>query len=62
VALGIVGRFVNGLVARSRAARARRRLRESIGGVVDDLVVAPVDRELAAHHAVGDALAVVTAR
>ena len=62
VALGIVGRFVNGLIARSRAARARRRLREAIGGVVDDLVVAPVDRELAAHRAVTEALAVVTAR
>ena len=62
IALGVVGRFVNGFVARSRARRARRRLREAIGGVVDDLVVAPVDRELAAHQAVTEALAVVTAR
>ncbi len=62
VALGMVGRLVNGLVARSRAGRARRRLRGAIGSVVDDLVVAPVDRELEAHRAVGDALAVLTAR
>jgi GTP-binding protein EngB required for normal cell division len=62
VALGLVGRFVNGFIARGRARRARRRLREAIGSVVDDLVVAPVDRELEAHRAVGRALAVVTSR
>jgi H+/Cl- antiporter ClcA len=62
IALGVVGRFVNALVARSRARRAGRRLREAIGGVVDDLVVAPIDRELAAHRAVSESLAVVTAR
>ena len=56
IALGVVGRFVNGLVARSRARGARRRLRESIAKVVDDLVLAPMDRELAAYRTVTDSL------
>jgi GTP-binding protein EngB required for normal cell division len=56
VALAVVGRFVNGLVARSRARSARRRLRDSIATVVDDLVVAPIDRELAAYRTVTEAL------
>ena len=56
VALGVVGRFVNGLVARSRARAARRRLRSSIAEVVDDLVLGPVDRELAAYRSVTEAV------
>ncbi len=56
IALGVVGRFVNGLVARSRARAARRRLRDSIGKVVDDLVIAPIDRELAAYRTVTEAV------
>ncbi len=56
IALGVVGRFVNGLVARSRARAARRRLRSSIAEVVDGLVVAPIDRELAAYRSVTDAV------
>ena len=49
LALALVGRLVNGLVARSRARSAERRLRRSIGAVADDLVVAPIEAELAAY-------------
>jgi GTP-binding protein EngB required for normal cell division len=56
VALGVVGRFVNGLVARSRARAARRRLRSSLSRVVDDLVLAPMDRELDAYRSVTEAV------
>jgi GTP-binding protein EngB required for normal cell division len=56
VALGVVGRFVNGLVARSRARAARRRLRDSIAKVVDELVLAVVDRELEAYRTVTEAV------
>lgn len=56
VALGVVGRFVNGLVARARARTARRRLRDAIAGVVDELVLAPMDRELAAYRTVTEAV------
>jgi GTP-binding protein EngB required for normal cell division len=56
IALGVVGRFVNGLVARSRARGARRRLRDAIAKVVDDLVLGPIDRELAAYRTVTEAV------
>ncbi len=49
LALAVVGRFVNGLVARGRARSAERRLRAAIGSVTDDLVLAPIDAELAAY-------------
>ena len=58
LALAAVGRVVNGLVARSRARAARRRLRAAVSGVVDDLVVAPIERELEAYRAVTEALRV----
>ncbi len=58
LALAVVGRFVNGLVARSKARAARRRLRESIAHVVDELVLAPIDRELQAYREVTEALRV----
>jgi predicted GTPase len=57
IALAVVGRFVNGLVARGRARTAERRLRSAIGGVTDELVVAPIDHELQAYAEVRKALA-----
>ena len=57
IALAVVGRFVNGLVARGKARTAERRLRSAIGGVTDELVVAPVERELQAYAEVRKALA-----
>jgi len=54
--LAFVGRFVNGLVARSRARSAERRLRTAISGVTDELVLAPIDTELAAYAEVRRAL------
>ncbi len=56
LALAVIGRFVNGLIARSRARSAERRLRTAIGGVTDELVIAPVDVELAAYAEVRQAL------
>jgi hypothetical protein len=47
--LGLVGRVLNGLVARSRARAADRRLRSAISEVTDELVVKPIDAELAAY-------------
>lgn len=47
--LGLLGRVVNRWVARSRARGASRRLRAAIEEVVDELVVAPVEVELAAY-------------
>ena len=49
LALAVVARFVNGLVARSRARSAERRLRAAIGAVTDELVLAPVESELSAY-------------
>jgi GTPase Era involved in 16S rRNA processing len=57
IALAVVGRFVNGLVARGKARTAERRLRSAIAGVTDELVVAPIDRELQAYAEVRKALA-----
>ena len=57
LALAVVGRFVNGLVAKSRARSAERRLRASIAKVADELVLAPVDAELTAYAEVRRALA-----
>ena len=56
IALGIIGRVINGLVARSKARSAERRLRQAIGGVTDELVLAPIDAELAAYAEVRRAL------
>jgi len=49
LALAVVGRFVNGLVASSRARAAERRLRAAIGSVTDYLVLAPIESELTAY-------------
>ncbi|HET6561764.1 MAG TPA: GTPase [Marmoricola sp.] len=57
IALAVVGKFVNGLVARGKARTAERRLRSAIGGVTDELVIAPIERELEAYAEVRRALA-----
>jgi hypothetical protein len=57
IALAVVGRFVNGLVARGKARSAERRLRSAIGKVTDELVVAPIEEELRAYADVRKALA-----
>jgi hypothetical protein len=49
LALAVVGRFVNGLVAKSRARSAERRLRSAIAEVTDDLVLQPIESELSAY-------------
>jgi GTPase Era involved in 16S rRNA processing len=56
VALGVVGRAVNGLVARSKARSADKRLRGAIAEVTDRLVIAPIDAEIAAYAEVRRAL------
>jgi len=56
IALGVVGRAVNGLVARARARSADRRLRAAIAEVTEDLVLAPIDHELQAYAEVRAAL------
>ena len=57
LALAVVGRFVNGLVAKSRARSAERRLRSAIAEVTDDLVLAPIESELSAYGEVRRSLA-----
>ena len=45
LALAVVGRFVNGLVARGKArSPPSDGCRSAIGGVTDELVVAPIER------------------
>jgi GTP-binding protein EngB required for normal cell division len=62
LALAIVGRVVNGWVARSRARAARRRLTAALSEVADELVVAPIDAELAAYAEVRRHLATAVSR
>ncbi len=57
LALGMLGRVATGVTARSRARTARRRLRASLGEVAEQLVLSPVEAELAAYRALRDALA-----
>jgi hypothetical protein len=56
LALALIGRVVNGLVGRSRARSADRRLRSAISQVAQDLVVRAIDDELAAYGKVQGAL------
>lgn len=46
IALGILGRFVNGAIARLRARTARRRLHAAVEQVGETVVIAPVQAEL----------------
>jgi hypothetical protein len=56
IALGVLGRIVNGLVARSKGRSAGRRLRGAIAGVTDALVLEPIEAELTAYADVRRAL------
>jgi hypothetical protein len=58
LALGVLGRVVNGWVARARARSADRRLRAAIAEVTEELVVRPIDDELGAYAEVRRALEV----
>jgi hypothetical protein len=55
--LAVLARLVNGFGARRRARRARRALHERIAAVAEELVIAPLESELATHAALGRALA-----
>jgi GTPase Era involved in 16S rRNA processing len=52
--LGISCRLLVGRMARNRASRADGRLRDGVNGVTHELVVEPVEAELAAYAAVRD--------
>ena len=56
LALAVLGRVGNTLVGRSRGRSAERRLRAAISQVTEDLVVRPIDDELAAYAHVRAAL------
>ncbi|SDR76619.1 hypothetical protein SAMN04488570_0314 [Nocardioides scoriae] len=54
--VALLARVLVGIAARSRARKADKRLRAGVVEVADDLVVAPVRAELAAHRSVHDGL------
>ncbi|MCY7396211.1 MAG: 50S ribosome-binding GTPase [Nocardioides sp.] len=56
VLLGLLCRVLVSLTARKRAASAERRLRRGVTEVSQELVVAPIDQELAAYALVRNAL------
>ena len=56
--LASLTRLVNAAGARRRQRAAERALRPGIEAVADELVVAPVERELAAHETLRRSLAV----
>jgi hypothetical protein len=55
--LALLARVVNGIGARRRARRAARSLRARVAQVGDELVIGPVEDELAVHARLDDALA-----
>ncbi len=55
--VALLARLVNGAAARRRARRARRALDERVGAVADELVLAPLDAELAVQGRLRRALA-----
>ena len=57
VLVAFLARIVNGFGARRRARRARRALDERVGTVADELVLAPLEAELAVHGRLRRALA-----
>ncbi|SED99681.1 50S ribosome-binding GTPase [Arthrobacter alpinus] len=60
--LAITSKFLAMAGAGGRAAQARRRLRESVTEVAEDLVVTPVEAEIAQHRAFQEALEGARAR
>jgi GTP-binding protein EngB required for normal cell division len=54
--LALLARLVNAVGARRRARRARSALNERVAGVAQELVIAPLEAELAAHEALRRAL------
>ena len=54
--VAFVARIVNGFGARRRARRARRALDERVAAVADELVLAPLEAELAALGSLREAL------
>jgi hypothetical protein len=57
IVLAVVARIAVARAARARAQRADERLREAVDGVTHELVIEPVEVELAAYAAVRDGLA-----
>ena len=57
VVVALIARLLNGAGARRRARRARRALDERVGAVADELVLAPLEAELAVHRELREALA-----
>jgi GTP-binding protein EngB required for normal cell division len=62
LALAVLARWVNGAGARRRARTAARRLRAGVDEVAEELVIAPVQEELAAREALCAALATAARR
>ena len=54
--LALLARLVNGAGARRRARKAERSLRARVDAVASDLVIAPVEEELAVRRRLYDAL------
>ena len=64
LASGIVSqgaRLPSGIAARRHARRVRRTLREQVGDVADDLVIAPVEQVLGDHEEMARLLSIVRA-
>ena len=61
IVVAFLARLANGFGARRRARRARRALDERVGAVADELVLAPLEAELAVHGRLGRALAAARA-
>ena len=57
ILVAFLARIANGFGARRRARRARRALDERVGAVADELVLAPLEAELAVHGELRRALA-----
>lgn len=55
--LALLARLANGAGARRRARKAKRSLQMRVEAVADDLVIGPVEEELAVHEQLYDALA-----
>ncbi len=55
--LALLARLANGAGARRRARKAKRSLRARVEAVAADLVIGPVEEELAVHEQLYDALA-----